>query len=82
MKDSFDQTTGGLLLKQQASFAVLNDLCRAACAVRNDRTSRRLRFDTIKVLNTLGVEVIDADSATLPPALADRYLALKAAGKL
>ncbi len=34
------------------------------------------------LLSRLGVEVVDADPEHLPPALADRYLALKAAGRL
>lgn len=34
------------------------------------------------LLTRQGVDVIDATPANLPPALADRYLALKAAGKL
>ena len=35
-----------------------------------------------ELLGRLGVEVVDADPEHLPPALADRYLALKAAGRL
>ena len=34
------------------------------------------------LLGRLGVDVVDADPDRLPPALADRYLALKAAGRL
>jgi uncharacterized protein (DUF58 family) len=34
------------------------------------------------LLTRLGVDVVDADPEHLPPALADRYLALKAAGRL
>ncbi len=34
------------------------------------------------VLGRLGVDVVDAEPDALPPALADRYLALKAAGRL
>ena len=34
------------------------------------------------ILTRLGVDVVDADPEHLPPALADRYLALKAAGRL
>jgi uncharacterized protein (DUF58 family) len=34
------------------------------------------------LLERLGVEVVDASPEALPPALADRYLALKAAGRL
>ncbi len=34
------------------------------------------------ILTRLGADVVDADPEQLPPALADRYLALKAAGRL
>jgi len=34
------------------------------------------------VLERRGVEIVDAPPDELPPALADRYLALKAAGRL
>ncbi len=34
------------------------------------------------VLRKLGVDIVEADAERLPPALADHYLALKAAGKL
>jgi uncharacterized protein (DUF58 family) len=40
------------------------------------------RATTIAELGRYGVEVVDAPPATLPPALADRYLTLKAAGRL
>ncbi len=43
-------------------------------AARRDRTGR--------LLGALGVEVLDADAATLPVRLADRYLELKARGLL
>ena len=40
------------------------------------------RAATTAELTRLGVDVVDADPADLPPRLADRYLALKAAGRL
>jgi uncharacterized protein (DUF58 family) len=40
------------------------------------------RRHTAGLLRALGVDVIDAVSETLPPALADHYLALKARGLL
>ena len=40
------------------------------------------RGRTSAALRRLGVEVLDASPEELPPALADRYLALKAAGRL
>ena len=40
------------------------------------------RRATARLLDTLGVDVIDADAEKLPPALADHYLALKARGLL
>ncbi len=50
----------------------------AAAAERAKAERRR----TTAALRRLGVEVVDAPPADLPPALADRYLALKAAGRL
>ncbi|MCL8024190.1 DUF58 domain-containing protein [Nocardioides sp. BSK12Z-3] len=40
------------------------------------------RAATASLLERLGVDVLDADADHLAPALADRYLALKAAGRL
>ena len=42
--------------------------------------AQRRRVTTL--LTRHGVEVVDAVPAELPPALADRYLALKAVGRL
>ena len=42
----------------------------------------RRRARTADLLTRLGVDVIDADAERLPPALADHYLQLKAAGLL
>ncbi|MCW2758658.1 MAG: hypothetical protein JWO46_2404 [Nocardioidaceae bacterium] len=51
----------------------------AAAAAEHDLGRRD---DTAALLRALGVEVLDEDADRLPPALADRYLALKAAGRL
>jgi uncharacterized protein (DUF58 family) len=40
------------------------------------------RAHTTEVLGRLGVDVVDADAESLPPALADHYLSLKAQGSL
>jgi uncharacterized protein (DUF58 family) len=50
-------------------------------AAAAERT-RGQRAHTASLLGRRGVDVIDAAPADLPPALADRYLELKAAGKL
>jgi uncharacterized protein (DUF58 family) len=50
-------------------------------AAAAERT-RGQRAHVASLLGRLGVDVIDAAPADLPPALADRYLELKAAGKL
>jgi uncharacterized protein (DUF58 family) len=50
----------------------------AAAAERSIAERTRLAA----LLGRLGVEVVDAAPDDLPPALADRYLALKAAGRL
>ncbi|WP_231123150.1 DUF58 domain-containing protein [Nocardioides sambongensis] len=49
----------------------------AAAAAELDRRDR-----TRRVLERMGVDVVDAEAADLPPALADHYLALKAQGRL
>ncbi|GAA1984672.1 DUF58 domain-containing protein [Kitasatospora viridis] len=51
----------------------------AAAAAEQTRADRRAVADR---LTHLGATVLDAPPATLPPALADTYLALKAAGRL
>jgi uncharacterized protein (DUF58 family) len=51
---------------------------RAAAAERAAAARRHMAA----LLSRQGVEVVDAGPEELPPALADRYLALKAAGKL
>jgi uncharacterized protein (DUF58 family) len=50
-----------------------------AAAAERTRAERR---HTAALLARRGVEVVDAGPEALPPALADRYLALKAAGRL
>ncbi len=51
----------------------------AAAAAERSRTERRR---VAELLSRRGVEVVDSDPGTLAPALADCYLALKAAGRL
>lgn len=58
--------------------ATIDDVYGAAAA--EQALARRRR--TASVLGALGVDVLDTDAAQLPPALADRYLALKARGLL
>lgn len=50
-----------------------------AAAAERTRGERR---HTAALLGRLGVDVVDAGPEDLPPALADRYLAMKAAGRL
>jgi uncharacterized protein (DUF58 family) len=57
------------------------DLDAVYGAAAAERTRGR-RADVAALLSRHGVEVVDADPETLPPALADRYLELKAAGRL
>ena len=64
----------------------------ATARVRNDRdaiyraaSAERALLDTARVsaaIRQLGADVVTASPAELPPALADRYIALKAAGRL
>jgi uncharacterized protein (DUF58 family) len=56
-----------------------------AYAVYGAAAAERAALDraaTTAELTRYGVDVVDADPAELPPRLADRYLALKAAGRL
>ncbi|KRV47648.1 hypothetical protein AQ490_04420 [Wenjunlia vitaminophila] len=55
------------------------DAIYEAAAAEQSRTERR---HTAQRLARHGVTVVDAPPATLPPALADAYLALKASGRL
>jgi uncharacterized protein (DUF58 family) len=57
----------------------------SATAVYDAAAATRSALDARTVaawVGRLGVEVVSGDPETLPPALADRYLALKAAGRL
>jgi uncharacterized protein (DUF58 family) len=56
----------------------VDDVYGAAAAERTTLERERVT----RLLTRLGAEVVDAPPAELPPALADRYLALKAAGRL
>jgi uncharacterized protein (DUF58 family) len=56
----------------------LDEVYDAAAA---EQTLARRRA-TAELLETLGVDVVDVPAASLPPALADHYLALKARGLL
>ncbi len=56
----------------------VSDVYAAAAAERGLARRRH----TLDLLAALGVAVVDADAEQLPPALADHYLALKAAGRL
>ena len=56
----------------------VDDVYAAAAA---EQVLARRRY-TADLLAALGVAVVDADAERLPPALADHYLALKAAGQL
>jgi uncharacterized protein (DUF58 family) len=66
----------------------VEELARArgdATAAYEAAAAERARLERARVTELLGrrgVEVVDAPPADLPPQLADRYLALKAAGRL
>jgi uncharacterized protein (DUF58 family) len=55
------------------------DAIYAAASAERARSERRRTTDHLR---RLGVEVVDQPPAELPPALADAYLSLKAAGRL
>ncbi|WP_354640831.1 DUF58 domain-containing protein [Kitasatospora camelliae] len=61
-----------------AARGTVEDVYGAAAAEQTRADRRR----TAERLTRLGVTVLDAPPAALPPALADTYLALKAAGRL
>jgi uncharacterized protein (DUF58 family) len=63
------------MLTARSDIAAVYD---AAAAERNREDRRR----TTALLRTRGVEVVDAPPAIFAPAVADAYLALKAAGRL
>ena len=56
--------------------------CRAGLRRRRGRRSRNDRRAIASRLRRSGVDVVDEPPEDLAPALADRYLAMKAAGKL
>lgn len=61
--------------------AARDGLDEAYAAAAAERTLARRRA-TADLLGALGVDVVDADAESLPPALADHYLSLKARGLL
>lgn len=61
-----------------AARPTVDDVYDAAAAEHELERRSRMR----EVLGRLGVDVVDADAAQLPPALADHYLHLKAQGLL
>ncbi|UED86016.1 DUF58 domain-containing protein [Streptomyces profundus] len=65
----------GELAEQRGTVAAVY---RAAAAAQHQAERRR----TAHQLRAMGVTVVEAPPAELPPALADAYLSLKAAGKL
>ena len=66
------------LEQRAAARSDLDEVYGAAAA--EQAMARRAR--TADLLAALGVDVVDADAESLPPALADHYLALKAQGLL
>jgi uncharacterized protein (DUF58 family) len=66
-------------LERMASAREGLDEVYAAAAAEQTLARRRT---TAELLETLGVDVIDVPAQTLPPALADHYLSLKARGLL
>jgi uncharacterized protein (DUF58 family) len=66
------------VLAMAAGRADADEVYAAAAAERTIADRSRVAA----LLERLGVEVVDAAPDALPPALADRYLALKAAGRL
>jgi uncharacterized protein (DUF58 family) len=84
---------GQLTRRHQVVIASVADPEVAELAVRRDTAdevyaaaaAERTTLDRERVtrlLTRLGADVVDAPPEELPPALADRYLALKAAGRL
>jgi uncharacterized protein (DUF58 family) len=69
-----DPALAAMAAGRQTSYAVYGAAAAERAAL--DRSA------TTAELTRLGVDVVDASPADLPPALADRYLALKAAGLL
>jgi uncharacterized protein (DUF58 family) len=70
--------TDPVVLRASRERGTLDEVYRAAAA-------ERALLDVTRVaaaIRQLGAEVVTASPADLPPALADRYIALKAAGRL
>ncbi|WP_328307358.1 DUF58 domain-containing protein [Actinomycetospora sp. NBC_00405] len=91
--EGLDPVLGSLLRRHTVLLAAVDDPELATMAAgRGDaeavytaaaaETARAARRRTAERLGRRGVEVVDAGPDELPPAVADRYLALKAAGRL
>ena len=91
--EGLDPVLGSLLRRHTVLLAAVDDPELATMAAgRGDaeavytaaaaETARAARRRTAVRLGRRGVEVVDAGPEELPPAVADRYLALKAAGRL
>ena len=91
--EGLDPVLGSLLRRHTVLLAAVADPELATMAAgRGDagavytaasaETTRAARLRTAERLSRRGVEVVDAGPEELPPAVADRYLALKAAGRL
>ncbi|MDD7918424.1 DUF58 domain-containing protein [Actinomycetospora callitridis] len=91
--EGLDPVLGSLLRRHTVLLAAVDDPELATMAAgRGDaeavytaaaaETARAARRRTAERLGRRGVEVVDAGPEELPPAVADRYLALKAAGRL
>lgn len=65
-----------------AELATARGDANAVFAAASAELSLSVRRNTAAVLGRLGVEVVDAVPAAFAPALADKYLALKAQGRL
>jgi len=91
--EGLDPVLGSLVRRHTVLLAAVDDPELATMAAgRGDaeavytaaaaETARAARRRTAERLGRRGVEVVDAGPEELPPAVADRYLALKAAGRL
>ena len=91
--EGLDPVLGSLLRRHTVLLAAVDDPELATMTARRGdaeavytaaaaETARAARRRTAERLGRRGVEVVDAGPDELPPAVADRYLALKAAGRL
>ncbi len=91
--EGLDPVLGSLLRRHTVLLAAVEDPELATMTARRGdaeavytaaaaETARAARRRTAERLGRRGVEVVDAGPDELPPAVADRYLALKAAGRL